>query len=201
MLKPRKIVTYKDKIFASNELESLFTVALTHLSFIGAVVIRRDIWLNRESESYFGTEFVHVGVIFQKPLPGTATVIAEPYISIRYGNGQWKSRGFEVWMFKWPWIVWSFKHISDHAKRSITREKPWLNLAILVFERGIGAYSIKHYRNYLSQQSESIFWKICANLISRLPEKALASLLNIFCRLVMPDKMFLYDLDANRYHL
>jgi len=201
ILKPRKIVAYTDKTFASNEMERLFTEALTHLSFIGAVVIRRDIWLSRESEPYFGTEFVHVGVIFQQPLPGSATVIAEPYISIRYGNGQWKSRGFEVWLFKWPRIVWSFKHISDKAKRYITREKPWLNLAILVFERGIGAYSIKHYRNNLSQLPESIFWKICAYLISRLPEKALASLLYIFCRLFMPDKMFLYDLDANRYHL
>lgn len=198
VLNPGKIVANKDKTFASNEMECLFAEALNHLSFIGAVVIKRDIWLSREKESYFGTEFVHVGVIFQKQLPGPSVIIAEPYVCIRYGNGQWKSRGFEVWMFKWPRMVWSFEHISDKAKRSIVRQYPWRNLAILVFERGIGAFSIQQYRSYLSDLPVSLLWKFCARLISQFPEKVLASLLYYFCRLVMPDKMFLYDLSANR---
>ena len=198
VLRTRNIEVYKNETFASDEMESLFTEALTHLSFIGAVVIKRSIWLSREKESYFGSEFVHVGVIFQKPLPGPSVIIAEPYITIRYGNGQWKPRGFEIWMIKWPRLVWSFKHISDKAKRSITRQKPWQNLAILIFERGIGAYSIQHYRTYLSELSVSKPWKVCACLISILPEKALASLLYYYCRLILPDKMFLYDLNANR---
>lgn len=198
ILKPRKIVEYKDKTFASDEMESLFTKALDHLSFIGSVVIRRDIWLSRDKESYFGTEFVHVGIIFQKELPGPSVIIAEPYVCIRYGNGQWKPRGFEIWMFKWPKLVWSFKHISDKAKRSITRQKPWRNLAILVFERGIGAYSIQHYRKYLSGLPVSMSWKVCACLISQIPEKVLAALLYYYCRLFVPDKMFIYDLNSNR---
>jgi abequosyltransferase len=200
ILKSRKIVTYEDKLYASSEMEGLFIGALDHLSFIGSVVIKRDIWLNRDREAFFGSEFVHVGVIFQKKLPGTAIVIAEPYVCIRYGNGQWKPRGFEIWMFKWPELVWSFGHISDRAKKSITRQKPWKNLAILLFERGIGAYSTQHYRIYLSELPVSKLWKICAYLFSRLPEKALASLLYYFLRLMMPNKMFLYDLDSNRYH-
>jgi abequosyltransferase len=198
ILKPRKIVAFKDKIYAPDEIESLFTDALNHLSFIGSVVIRRDIWLNREKESYFGTEFVHVGIIFQKQLPGQSVIIAEPYVCIRYGNGQWKPRGFEIWMIKWPKLVWSFNHISDKAKRSITRQKPWRNLAVLLFERGIGAYSIQHYRAYLSRLPVSKSWKVCACLIAHLPEKFLASLLYYFCLIYMPDKMFLYDLESNR---
>jgi len=198
ILKSKIIDENKDTIFASDAMESFFTKALRHLSFIGAVVIKRDIWLSREKESYFGTEFVHVGVIFQEHLPGPSVVIAKPYVSIRYGNGQWKPRGFEIWMIKWPKLVWSFKHISDRAKRSITRQKPWRNLAILAFERGVGAYSIQHYRKYLSELPLSNIWKLCAFLISQLPEKSIASLLYYFCRIFMPDKMFLYDLDSNR---
>lgn len=198
VLKPRKIAADKDQIFAHDAMEGLFVAALDHLSFIGAVVIRRDIWISRECEPYFGTEFVHVGVIFQEPLPGPTMVIAEPFVSIRYGNGQWKPRGFEIWMIKWPKLVWSFKHVSDTAKRTVTRQNPWRSLAVLVFERGIGAYSDKHFRSYLSTMPVSWIWKVCAKLISLLPEKKLASLLYYFCRLVMPDKMFLYDLNANR---
>ena len=105
-----------NKVYAPTNMECLFIDALHYLSFIGAVVIRRSIWLSRERESYFGTEFVHVGVIFQKPLPGPALIIAEPYIIIRFGNGQWTPRSFEIWMFKWPKLVWSFKHISDRSQ-------------------------------------------------------------------------------------
>ena len=65
------------------------STALNYISFIGAVVIRRSIWLSRDKESYFGTEFVHIGVIFQKPLPEPVLIIAEPFIIIRYGNAQW----------------------------------------------------------------------------------------------------------------
>jgi hypothetical protein len=104
-------------------MEHLFIDALNYLSFIGAVVIRRSIWLGRERVLYFGTEFVHVGVIFQKPLPGSALIIAEPFITIRFGYGQWTSRSFEIWMFKWPKLVWSFKDISSEAKRRVARTR------------------------------------------------------------------------------
>lgn len=194
----RKIDTHKDEQFSADDMEGLFVRALNHLSFIGAVVIRRSLWLSREREEFYGTEFVHVGVIFQKPLTEPAIIISEPYVCIRYGNGQWKSRGFEVWMHKWPNLVWSFSHISDKAKRLITRRKPWHNLAILLFERGIGAYSVRHYRTFISGVSQSRLWKLCAWLIARFPEKILANLLYCFCRILMPDKMFLYDLNANR---
>ncbi len=194
----RKIDAYKDEQFSADDMERMFVMALNHLSFIGAVVIRRSLWLSRERELFYGTEFVHVGVIFQKPLPEPAVIISEPYVCIRYGNGQWKSRGFEVWMFKWPNMVWSFTHISDKAKRLITRRKPWRNLAILLYERGIGAYSAHHYRKYISALPLLGLWKLCAWFIARFPEKLLANLLYYFCRILMPDKMFLYDLNANR---
>jgi abequosyltransferase len=198
ILMPQRMVVSGNKAYKSGEMENLFVDGLTYLSFIGAVVIRRDIWLNRERELYFGTEFVHVGVIFQKPLSGDSLVIAEPYICIRFGNGQWKPRSFEIWMIKWPELVWSFMHISIKAKRSVTSLKPWLNPARLIFERGIGAYSIMHYRKYLSALPVSTLCKLCALLIAIFPEKLLASLLYYYCRLIMPNKMFLYELDSNR---
>lgn len=198
ILKHKNIEASEDQTYSPNDMERLFADALSHLSFIGAVVINRALWLSREREAYFGTEFVHVGVIFQQQLPGPSVVIADPYIAIRYGNGQWKPRGFEVWMFKWPQLVWSFENISARAKRSVTRQKPWRNLAILLFERGIGAYSTQHYRQYLSVLPASKSWKICAYLIARIPEKMLASILYYYCRILNPDKMFLCDLNANR---
>jgi len=114
-----------NRIYSQAEGEQFFGDTANYLSFIGAVVIRRELWLAREKEEYFGTFFVHIGVIFQSALPGSSLVIAEPFISIRYGNATWSARSFEIWMFKFPRIIWSFPHFSDASKRRVYPKEPW----------------------------------------------------------------------------
>jgi abequosyltransferase len=199
ILQRQRMIVRHNKVYSPNEMECLFIDALSYLSFIGAVVIRRSIWLTRERKSYFGTEFVHIGVIFQKPLMETTLIIAEPYISIRYGNAQWTPRRFDISVIKWPKLVWSFEHISAQAKRCITRQEPWPMLRTLIMERGRGAYITQHYREHFSALPAARVWKIAAWLICRLPAKVLASLLYYYCRLTEPDALLrIYDLKPKR---
>jgi abequosyltransferase len=171
ILQSRRIVMHDNKLYAPNAMECLFVDALDYLSFIGAVVIRRSVWLSRERESYFGTEFIHVGVIFQKSLTETALIIAEPYIIIRFDNAQWESRRFEIWMFKWPKLVWSFKDISSEAMLRVSPKEPWRRFRMLIVLRSRGEYNIKMYHQYLSTMRTSVLWKFCACLIAFLPKK------------------------------
>ncbi|MBU2575067.1 MAG: glycosyltransferase family 2 protein [Elusimicrobia bacterium] len=171
ILQSRRIVMHDNKVYAPNAMECLFVDALDYLSFIGAVVIRRSIWLSRERRPYFGAEFIHIGVLFQKPLPGPALIIAEPYITIRFDNAQWESRRFEIWMFKWPKLVWSFKDISNEAKLAVTRREPWRNFKNLVIHRSLGGYHIQSYRKYFSSMRINFLWKFCAWLIACFPRK------------------------------
>jgi len=176
----RRIEMYGDKIYATNEMENLFIDALDYLSFIGGVVIRRSVWLSREREVYIGTEFIHVGVIFQKPLPETATIIAEPYITIRYGNAQWESRRFEIWMFNWPKLVWSFQNISTRARLEVSYKEPWRKFRVLVYQRSVSNYSVQLYRQYLSTKQANVLWKFCAFHIGFLPKWICIGLCNIY---------------------
>lgn len=196
VLQNKRLAILEDRIYAIDQMESLLVDTLTYLSFIGAVVIRRNIWLSRERDLYFGTEFIHIGVIFQKSLPEPTLVIAEPYICIRYGNGQWKPRHFEIWMFKWPMLVWSFNHISDKAKRCITLKEPWRRLINLILQRARGVYTVQHYHKHFSTHPSSRFWKICAWLISLLPVRTLAYLLYCYGRLIKANALLLYDLNS-----
>jgi hypothetical protein len=113
LLEERRLKIGEDRLYHPSGSEALFADTAGYLSFIGGVVIRRDLWMARERERYFGTEFIHVGVIFQAPLPGTALVISKAMISIRYGMAQWTARGFDIWMFQFPELVWSIPGISD----------------------------------------------------------------------------------------
>ncbi|TAK97862.1 MAG: glycosyltransferase, partial [Verrucomicrobia bacterium] len=87
-LQPSRVRFTEDRIYATEApaRNQLLADVGNYLSFIGGVVIRRDIWNQREKERYLGTVFIHLGVLFQSPLPGNALAIAHPWITIRYGN-------------------------------------------------------------------------------------------------------------------
>jgi abequosyltransferase len=182
ILQERRMEIVANRVYAANEMEQFFIDALGYLSFIGAVVIRRSIWMNRERRSYFGTEFIHVGVIFQKPLTETTMIIADPLITIRYGNAQWTSRSFEIWMFKWPNLVWSFKDFSEQAKRQVSRKEPWRDFKDLIINRSEGGYNFHIYKKYFSSTQASIFWKFSALIIACFPRNVIYGFYFLYSR-------------------
>ena len=98
--------------------------------------------------------FVHIGVIFQRPALLTVKAIAQPLIRIRYGNAMWTSRGFEIWTFKWPWLLWSFDDLSDEVKAAVSgAREPWRRFGHLLFQRAIGGYSIAEFDRFLSDKA------------------------------------------------
>lgn len=197
MLDSREDATYR-----SDELEGLFRRVVPGISFIGTVVIRRETWLERDHARYFGTEFIHVGVIFQRPLPGSAGIIGEPYVTIRYGNAQWTSRAFEVWMRKWPGIIWSFDRISAEAKRKRVKPEPWRRLKTLRFWRATGSYSRDMYEKIIAPSSASGAWKLAALAISLLPQPAFNSYMLWYHRNFKKHKiMAIYELSVARENL
>lgn len=139
-----------DKTYGPNEQEKFFSDVGACASFIGCVIIRRSLWLEREREAYYGSLFIHVGVLFQEPKLRNTKVLASPLIRIRYGNAMWTSRGFEVWLFLWPRLIWSFG-FSDHAKAAIYPREPWRMIRKLILYRALGCYSSAEYRKFLAQ--------------------------------------------------
>jgi abequosyltransferase len=168
------------------------------LSFIGGVVMRREIWDQRDKAKYFGSLFVHVGVIFQSPLPGPALATAKPWIIIRYGNAQWTARSFEIWMFKWPELVWSFPGFSDAAKQRVEEREPWRRWRRLILLRAMGHYSIHEYGVWLKPRFRSLWRRFPARAIASMPVPLLNLLGRFYARFVLRKvpSMGLYDLES-----
>lgn len=177
VLQDRRWSITEDRQYGAGEKESFFREAGNYLSFIGAVVIHRKLWLARDRASYYGTLFIHFGVIFQHVPIEKIYAIAEPLIVIRYGNAMWTSRGFEIWMFKWPQLIWSFNDFSDEAKKYISSREPWRNFRRLIFLRATGAYSSEEFFLFISPRLRSLNW-LQAYLIAIFPA-ALANLIHI----------------------
>jgi len=159
----------QNRIYAPAEFEHFFIDTAHHLSFIPALVIRRDIWLSREREKYFGSWFTHVGVVFQTLLPEEAILIADPMVAIRNENISWNKRIFEIWMIRWPDLIWSFPNFSDFSKEKICPKSPTRDWRALLAYRALGAYTYNEYKNFILPRTSSIGKKILPVIISVIP--------------------------------
>lgn len=176
VLQKSRLQMEANEIYYPSQTEQLFKRAVLYMSYIGSVVINRDLWIQREKDLYFGTEFVHLGVIFQAPLPAKALIIAEPYIAIRYGNAQWTQRAVEVWMVKWPNLLGSFPHISQQVRRECQMINFWPKLKNMMMFRAMRAYSLTEYLKWFASKNTSIWSRFMAFFIAIMP----ACLLNFF---------------------
>jgi len=63
LIEERRLRIKNNRVYGPEQAESFFADTASYLSFIGGVVIKRDSWMERERERYFGSLFVHVGVL------------------------------------------------------------------------------------------------------------------------------------------
>jgi glycosyltransferase involved in cell wall biosynthesis len=190
----RIIAQAQDQVYGPEEREAFFVAAANPLSFIGAVVIRREAWLARDRASYYGTLFIHVGVIFQAPSLGRVRVLGEPLIRIRWGNAMWTARSFEIWMFKWPQLIWSFDAFPERARAAICPREPWRNLRMLGLHRALGGYSAAEYRKFVEPRA-GVRFRVAARAVAAVPTAFANVLASAYCLLVARTaRRELYDL-------
>ena len=192
-----------DRFFAANQADELFACAGQYLTFVGGVVVRRDVWQDRDRQTYFGSLFIHVGTLFQRPLTGTSIVIAEPLIVVRYGNAMWTTRGFEIWMFKWPGLVWSLPALTDSTRELVTPREPWRDVRQLLRYRATGGYSWAAFRHLLARRG-SLSYRLTAGAVALIPGGLANAMMTAYLSMQRePDQMLRYDLlrSAKTWHL
>jgi abequosyltransferase len=201
LLQPRRLAVTTDDTFTAADWDRFVATAGDYLSFIGCVIIKREIWLARQKTPYFGTLFIHVGVILQDPLPAHIEILAEPFISIRYGNAMWRPREFEIWMFKWTNLIWSFPGIGERAKAAVCEKEPWLNLRNLLLLRAKGSYALPQYKTWLQPRMGGTFRGTMAMMITLIPGALLNCAALIYGRLTGKGQHTgSIDLKASRYY-
>ena len=158
--------------YRGDETATFFQDCAWHLTFIGVVIVQREFWLVRERRRYYRCEFIHCGVLFQAPIPGPIEVIREPLVQIRNGVGNWVSRWFEVWMYKWPRLLWSFSWIDPAITKKILEAEPWRSAERLLSARASGYYGWHQFRQLVvpRAQRRSHLW--APLLVAALPASA-----------------------------
>ena len=179
VLTPSRFKLASDRRYGPDDSEAMFVDMAQGLSFIGCVVIKRERWLARDRATYYGSLFIHAGIIFQSPPISRVSFIAKPLIVIRYGNAMWTARSFEIWMFMWPQMLWAFNSFSALAKAKVSAREPWRDLRQLLVYRASGGFALPQYRRFLVARIGGKFRLQCL-LIVLCPAKLLNMLAALF---------------------
>lgn len=199
VLQERRLKIVDDQRYESDQLSKLLSDIAFFLSFIGCVIIRRDLWMARDRESYYGTAFVHVGVIFQKPLPAHTIVLAVPLIQIRYGNASWIKREFDIWYFRWPKLLHGFSAISQTVKDKLCPPDAWRNPKIWMIHHARGTFGWKQYHDLVAPQLTSPWDKLLAKMIICIPVPLANRLVSLYFAIRRPENILdLYELKELR---
>jgi len=184
----------EDKIYRADEFDLFLSKHGNGLSYIGCVIIKRELWFENDRKPFFGSYFVHVGVILSSTLIRNILFLHAPLIQYRSGNASWSDKSFEIWYFKWPDLVWSFENISASTKKKMTEKKPWRRALTLLKSRAMGGYNYKIYKDKIS--SEKLKWVRTYPLLkSRIPVAPLSISIIFLCLLFKRDNLYtIYDL-------
>ena len=178
------------------DLEEFFKQSIQYISYAGSVVIDRNLWLARNRIDYFGTAFVHVGVIFQAPLPSPALILAEPFISVRYSNAHWTSRAFEIGMVTYPTLIASFVSISKSARNKYASLSPLSGLLTTALYRAKKQYSLVEFKKFKRLSFSCTFCRFLTLLIAVFPPDFIRiPVLNLAKVFKKEKQILIYDLE------
>jgi glycosyltransferase involved in cell wall biosynthesis len=200
MIKARHLQIYQDRCYKQGDHEALFVDAFSYLSYIGGVVIKRSFWLARKREPYYGTLFVHLGVIYQSPPVDSAYLVSEPVIKLRFGNSTWNSNAFEIWIIKYPDLAWSFADFSRQAKEKACPRLSCRRVLMQLFHfRATGSYTIDGFKRFMSKRTNGVA-RYLACIISIFPRTLANALgvlyISIFLR---NERLLLYEVLNSPY--
>lgn len=158
-----------DRSYGPWELDRMFVELGDFVRYIGALIIRRSLWLSRQRNLYIGSYYDFVGMIYQERLPQSVHVIAAPYLSYRCGNRYtFSEQLMEIVLAKWPSLVASLP-LAESSKRKVDSAHPWKHPAELLFWRGSGYYSYLDYKRWIRPQLHSWSERLIPLICARLP--------------------------------
>jgi glycosyltransferase involved in cell wall biosynthesis len=166
----------EERIYGPEDMDRL-AVDTEALVVTSCLVLKRALWISRSREQYYGSMFVHVGVILQQRLPSPAVMIADPFIIHRYGHYRpfWSDL-FELTVITLPSLIWSFP-LGTAAKKRLCPKDPWRSIGGLLFCRGAGWYSHAEYKKFVRPRLRTRREGILPALVSLLPGRLVNTLL------------------------
>ena len=153
------------------------------LSYIGSIVVQRNIWNTGVISDFFGTEFAHVGLLLMQPPQNGIRFISRPMIRIRYGNAHWESRYAKIWWKNWEGVV--TRCISDpETQRAWGVSEGWTKIRDAVCTKALDFANDDELRErLLTDNSFSFVQSLFSRIVLNIPRLTLNNLLTFVLKI------------------
>jgi len=185
-----KFVLLED--MSGNDLDTLFNNFVNYFSFFGGCIIKKNIWIESDAKKYFGSLFVHIGVIFGSNKVINWKFLSEPIIKIRYGNASWTNSYMKIWLVQWPILLNSFTFVDKKLRTNKTQFTYLQLLKKLVFIKSLGLYD-RDIVNNIDVGIEVKKLQIIKLILNLIP-KFVCRIISIIYSRINNKVLMLYDL-------
>lgn len=161
LIEPARLRLGSDRTYAAGEHARFMSDTASYATFLGAVVVDRELWSGIDPAPFCQTDYVHVAVAYRAAIGRATKVIAEPLMRIRLGGATWAARYFQVELINWPGVVWGLPSDAypDEAKGAVCGRKPASSFSRLLATRAYGYFGPEQYRNFIHPDGEIPAWK------------------------------------------
>ena len=155
-----------------------------YLTYVGGIVIRRELWLANFSSRNIGTYFAHIDVVCTAKIGRTASYIADPCIKMRLHSQTWTSKHYRIWNVTFPMVIWNLAGYTDEAKSLVTPQNLINYVTSMLSSRAYGRFNLGIWREIVLKSPDSTRKvKFMGFLIALLSTYMLRHMYRIYIRL------------------
>lgn len=196
----RHLPITSDKYYYGNNIDNAFVELSLYTSFIGSLVVKKDLWEKIDYKKYLKTGFVHVGIVYEYLNTNSKVLfVSNPLINIRLGNSGWSRNSFEIWHILWVKAINQIPNYSKKMKRMVYSDLNDISLKGFMIERAKGSLRIDVYKRFIEKESNiSLKTKIYLRILLLVPIFFLKTLFKFYLLLKKPKsyKYQLYELES-----
>jgi glycosyltransferase involved in cell wall biosynthesis len=149
-----------DLLISNNNFHDLlFDTTKGYTSYIGCFIIKRELWNQANTSLYYGSRFIHIGVLSSLQKNSKILISSKPIIYIRLGNAEWASISFNIWFNLWPSILSLFDFQNKKLKNEICLKSIKSVFSLFLYHRALGTLNYRTYKENI-HLSKNMYIKI-----------------------------------------
>ena len=171
----KKRVPIKNNLVYGAEENDIFLANFgSYLTYLGAIVVKKNLWMENFDNAKIGSYFAHLDVLFKLKRNRIAHFLSKDCIKMRLGSQTWTGKSFEIWNIFFAEIIWGLKDYESQSKRKVISKYPFHSPKTLLASRVYGRLSFKIWKKTIIKSKKiSTSFKLFILLICLIPRNFL----------------------------
>ncbi len=146
----------KNYLYRKSENDEFLIDMGGYLTYVGALIVRRKLWIENYKKNKIGTFFAHIDCIASIKNNRDAYYFGIPAIKMRLGSQTWLKKSFQIWYLFYPDIIWGLENYSFYAKQQVIPKIPLNSIKLMLAARAYGRIDFQIFKKYVLKSKKVI---------------------------------------------